>query len=281
MTHLLILGAQGQVGNALAARARAAGLSLRRTHARRLRHHRPGRGGARRRRPAASWSIARPTRRSTAPRPKPPPPMRSMRPAPGMSPPPARKPVSPWFICRPTTSSTAKAGRPCGRMIRRGRSASTAAASSPARSRCGISHRAHVILRTSWVFSAHGQNFVKTMLRLAQARSQLRVVDDQIGGPTAADDIAQAILAVVAIASRPGFAGWGTYHFSGAPPVSWCAFARAILANRGVEVVPIVTADYPLPARRPMNSVLDCSRIFAGVRNQAAGLASCIVQGDR
>ena len=108
-------------------------------------------------------------------------------------------------------------------------------------------HRAHVILRTSWVFSAHGQNFVKTMLRLAQARSQLRVVDDQIGGPTAADDIAQAILAVVAIASRPGFAGWGTYHFSGAPPVSWCAFARAILANRGVEVVPIATADYPLP----------------------------------
>jgi dTDP-4-dehydrorhamnose reductase len=123
-------------------------------------------------------------------------------------------------------------------------------------------HRAHIVLRTSWVFSAHGQNFVKTMMRLAQAQSPLRVVDDQVGGPTAADDIAQAILDVVAIVSRPGFAGWGTYHFSGAPPVSWCAFARAILANRGVEVVPIVTADYPRPARRPMNSVLDCSRIF-------------------
>jgi dTDP-4-dehydrorhamnose reductase len=123
-------------------------------------------------------------------------------------------------------------------------------------------HRAHVILRTSWVFSARGQNFVKTMLRLAQAQSQLRVVDDQVGGPTAADDIAQAILAVRAIAARPGFAGWGTYHFSGAPPVSWCAFARAIVADRGVEVVPIVTADYPLPARRPMNSVLDCSAIL-------------------
>jgi len=120
----------------------------------------------------------------------------------------------------------------------------------------------HVILRTSWIFSAHGQNFVKTMLRLASQRAELRVVDDQVGGPTAADDIAQAILRLVDAAARPAFAGWGTYHFSGTPAVSWCAFARAIVPP-GVAVQPIATADYPHPARRPLNSVLDCSRIGA------------------
>jgi dTDP-4-dehydrorhamnose reductase len=118
----------------------------------------------------------------------------------------------------------------------------------------------HIILRTSWVFSAHGQNFVKTVLRLASTGAELRIVHDQVGGPTAADDIGQAILRIVDVAARPGFADWGTYHFSGAPPVSWFAFARAIVGD-GVPVRPIATADYPRPARRPLNSVLDCSRI--------------------
>jgi dTDP-4-dehydrorhamnose reductase len=118
----------------------------------------------------------------------------------------------------------------------------------------------HIILRTSWVFSAHGQNFVKTILRLASTQSELRIVDDQVGGPTAADDIAKAILRIVDIATRPGFADWGTYHFSGAPAVSWCAFARAIVPHH-LPVRPIATTDYPRPARRPLNSVLDCSRI--------------------
>jgi dTDP-4-dehydrorhamnose reductase len=120
----------------------------------------------------------------------------------------------------------------------------------------------HIILRTSWIFSAHGQNFVKTILRLARTQSQLRVVDDQIGGPTAADDVAKAILDIAATSAKPGFVDWGTYHFSGAPPASWCEFARAIVAHRDVVVLPLATKDYPRPARRPLNAVLDCSRIL-------------------
>jgi dTDP-4-dehydrorhamnose reductase len=120
----------------------------------------------------------------------------------------------------------------------------------------------HIILRTSWVFSADGQNFVRTILRLARTQSTLRVVADQVGGPTAADDIAKAILEIAHAAGRPGFADWGTYHFSGTPPVSWHEFAGAILRNHGVAVRPIATKDYPSPARRPANSVLDCSRIY-------------------
>ena len=118
---------------------------------------------------------------------------------------------------------------------------------------------AHVILRTSWVFSSHGNNFVKTMLRLAQTRDHLTVVDDQIGGPTAAGDIADALLK---IASRmvQGAQG-GTYHFSGAPDASWADFAREIFAQSGAgtSVKGISTRDYPTPATRPLNSRMDCS----------------------
>jgi dTDP-4-dehydrorhamnose reductase len=123
--------------------------------------------------------------------------------------------------------------------------------------------KAHIILRTSWIFSAHGQNFVKTILRLAKTQSPLRVVDDQIGGPTSADDVAKAILDILACTAKSDFAQWGTYHFAGAPPVSWCEFARVIVAQSGsgAVVVPIATVDYPSPARRPLNAVLDCSRI--------------------
>jgi dTDP-4-dehydrorhamnose reductase len=120
----------------------------------------------------------------------------------------------------------------------------------------------HIILRTSWVFSAHGHNFVKTILRLARSQPQLRVVDDQIGGPTAAGDIAQAILRVTEACEQPRFSSWGTYHFSGAPAVSWYAFVRAIVGEGGTPIVPITTKDFPTAARRPANSVLDCSRIW-------------------
>jgi dTDP-4-dehydrorhamnose reductase len=118
----------------------------------------------------------------------------------------------------------------------------------------------HAILRTSWVFSAHGGNFVKTMLRLADTRDALRVVEDQVGGPTAAADIAKALWRIAAALSRDG-AHSGTYHFAGAPDTSWAGFARAILAGAGraVTVTGIPTTDYPTPARRPLNSRLDCS----------------------
>ncbi|MXO91348.1 dTDP-4-dehydrorhamnose reductase [Pontixanthobacter aquaemixtae] len=115
------------------------------------------------------------------------------------------------------------------------------------------------ILRTSWVFSAHGSNFVKTMLRLGADRSELNVVADQFGGPTPAAAIADA-LGTMAAAMVQGHAG-GVFHFSGSPSVSWADFARAIMDEAGsaCAVNDITTAEYPTPAKRPGNSRLDCS----------------------
>jgi dTDP-4-dehydrorhamnose reductase len=117
----------------------------------------------------------------------------------------------------------------------------------------------HVVLRTSWVFSPFGNNFLKSMLRLCSARENLSVVSDQLGGPTPAAALSDAIYAAVT-AMANGHAG-GTYHFSGAPDVSWAEFARAITAAAGLScrVEGIMTADYPAAARRPLNSRLDCS----------------------
>ncbi|MFN7050497.1 MAG: dTDP-4-dehydrorhamnose reductase [Gemmobacter sp.] len=119
----------------------------------------------------------------------------------------------------------------------------------------------HVILRTSWVFSSHGANFVKTMLRLGADRPALRVVADQIGGPTPAGGIAAALL-TMADALRQGAAG-GTYHYAGAPDTSWACFARETFAQAGlaVTVEDIPTEAYPTPARRPLNSRLDCATL--------------------
>jgi dTDP-4-dehydrorhamnose reductase len=124
----------------------------------------------------------------------------------------------------------------------------------------------HVILRTAWVFGAHGANFVKTMLRFAAERPVLRVVSDQQGCPTPAADIAAA-LTVIARHIERGEVKWGTYHFAGDNPTSWYSFAEAIfdlaapqIATRP-KVEPITTDQYPTPAQRPMNSVLDCSKI--------------------
>lgn len=119
----------------------------------------------------------------------------------------------------------------------------------------------HAILRTSWVFSAHGGNFVKTMLRLSETRDALNVVADQVGGPTPAGAIAAACLGIArALAGDPSKSG--TYHFSGAPDTSWACFARETFARAGraVTVTDIATADYPTPAVRPANSRMDCSR---------------------
>ncbi|MEO1987984.1 MAG: dTDP-4-dehydrorhamnose reductase [Martelella sp.] len=120
------------------------------------------------------------------------------------------------------------------------------------------------ILRTSWVFSAHGGNFVKTMLRLAESRDSLTIVADQIGGPTSARAIALACK-VMAEQLIKDPAKSGIYHFSGAPDTSWADFARAIfeMAGRAVTVTDIPTSDYPTPAKRPLNSRLDCSTLSA------------------
>ena len=125
----------------------------------------------------------------------------------------------------------------------------------------------HVILRTSWVFAAHGTNFVRTMWRLGSERPDLRVVGDQRGCPTAAAAIAAA---TVRIARRiaQGDAAWGTFHFAGAPATSWAGLAEAVFVEmerrtgRRPQLAAITTAEYPTPARRPANSVLDCGRIF-------------------
>ncbi len=124
----------------------------------------------------------------------------------------------------------------------------------------------HLILRTAWVYSPFGRNFVRTMLGLAQTREEVRVVDDQVGNPTSALDIADAILAVLARTRRGEPWQGGTYHFAGTGETSWAGFAAEILdASRalggpGARVVPIGSADFPTRARRPANSRLDSSR---------------------
>ena len=129
---------------------------------------------------------------------------------------------------------------------------------------------AGVILRTSWVYSPFGQNFVNTMLRLAATREHVRVVDDQHGAPTAAPDLAAAILDLVEWlgAARTDHQDiGGIYHLAGAGETTWYGFAGAIFAGwarRGHRVPglePITTAQYPTPAQRPANSRLDCSKI--------------------
>nr|WP_295884901.1 dTDP-4-dehydrorhamnose reductase [uncultured Devosia sp.] len=127
----------------------------------------------------------------------------------------------------------------------------------------------HVILRTAWVYSPFGQNFLKTMLRLAGDRPQLRVVDDQRGNPTSALDIADAVLAVARnLVDRPDEAGLrGVFHLAGTGEASWADFAIEIFAasaamgGSSAEVTRITTADYPTPARRPANSRLSSARL--------------------
>ena len=127
----------------------------------------------------------------------------------------------------------------------------------------------HVIVRTSWIYAAHGQNFVRTMLRLGAERDELRVVDDQIGAPTAAADLADALLAIVRALLGGRQEAFGTFHYAAAGATSWFGLADAVFeraaARRGrrPRLTPIATKDYPTPARRPANSILDCTKIAA------------------
>ncbi|MFG1478115.1 dTDP-4-dehydrorhamnose reductase [Xanthobacter sp. V4C-4] len=119
----------------------------------------------------------------------------------------------------------------------------------------------HVIVRTSWVYGPHGNNFLKTVLRLARERDRLGIVADQQGCPTATRDLAGALLAAAEVATS-GDARWGTYHFAGDGATSWHGFAAEIVRaagprlGRSPEVSPIATADYPTAAQRPANSQL-------------------------
>jgi dTDP-4-dehydrorhamnose reductase len=125
----------------------------------------------------------------------------------------------------------------------------------------------HVILRTSWVYSPYGTNFVRTMLRLARESQELRIVDDQLGCPTAAADIASTILSIVERATAEDFSAWGTYHYCGRDPVTWYRFAGLIFeaaaryGQKAPRLVQISTAQYPTPARRPAYSVLSTEKL--------------------
>ncbi|MEL7349261.1 MAG: dTDP-4-dehydrorhamnose reductase [Pseudomonadota bacterium] len=121
---------------------------------------------------------------------------------------------------------------------------------------------AAVILRTAWVFSATGSNFAKTMLRLGAERDHLRIVADQRGGPTPAASIAEALL-TIAEAYGAGRGTGGIFHFAGSPATTWADFAEAIFAEARLtpQVERIPTTAYPTPAARPLNSVLDCTKI--------------------
>lgn len=126
----------------------------------------------------------------------------------------------------------------------------------------------HIIMRTAWVFCETGNNFVKTMLRLAQSRDELGVVADQFGGPTYAGDIANTLIEM-AKALYAGNTHYGIYHFSGLPHVSWYQFACQIfkqakaqnLFSKDMQVNAITSDQYPTPAKRPANSKLDCRKI--------------------
>jgi dTDP-4-dehydrorhamnose reductase len=126
----------------------------------------------------------------------------------------------------------------------------------------------HIIVRTAWLCGVHGHNFVKTMLKAGREKTSLRVVADQRGCPTFAADLAEAILEIAGQAEKNGFVQWGTYHYCGAGQTTWHGFAEAVFEIAGQyetfaveEIVPISTADYPTPVKRPANSVLDCAKI--------------------
>jgi dTDP-4-dehydrorhamnose reductase len=129
-----------------------------------------------------------------------------------------------------------------------------------------------LILRTSWVYGARGNNFLLTMLRLARERSELRIVDDQIGAPTSSECIAQATAGILAQLIAPAGGGLdgrsGIYNLTSAGETSWFGFAKALLTQSAAtfgftvpSLVPIRTGDYPRPARRPANSGLSCQRL--------------------
>lgn len=127
----------------------------------------------------------------------------------------------------------------------------------------------HLILRVAWVFGAQGNNFVKTMLRLGKDREELNVVADQFGGPSPAKYIAQVLIHLTELYQKNNTLLWGTYHYCGNPKTSWYDFAKEIfkqalklsLLDKEIHVKPIATAEYPTAAKRPVNSMLDCTKL--------------------
>ncbi|MCF6760802.1 dTDP-4-dehydrorhamnose reductase [Pseudomonas fragi] len=149
----------------------------------------------------------------------------------------------------------------------------------------------HLILRTSWVYSTHGKNFLLTMQRLLQERPELRVVADQIGAPTWAGTIAQSTRALIERWQAGEAGAWGTYHLTAQGETSWFGFTQAIAAHLSAQgktcatLEPIPASAYPTPAARPQNSRLDCSKLARewGVTQPdwEAALSECVAEQPR
>jgi dTDP-4-dehydrorhamnose reductase len=144
----------------------------------------------------------------------------------------------------------------------------------------------HVILRTSWIYSPFGTNFVRTILRLGSEREELQIVADQTGSPTSAADVASAIMAITTKAESKSFEGWGIYHCSGADSVTWYDFANLIFAEaarfgvKAPKLVAISSAEYNASAPRPAYSVLDTKKLertfSIGPRPLRQSLVECV-----
>jgi dTDP-4-dehydrorhamnose reductase len=136
----------------------------------------------------------------------------------------------------------------------------------------------HIILRTSWVFGVQGNNFVKTMVRLAKERDHLTVVCDQFGGPSSARGIAEALLTIATQYLRGSLITWGTYHYCQKPYVSWYEFAEKIvdrarsigLVEHKVDLIPIPTSQFPTPVERPKNSRLAIENIMQSFKLESS-----------
>ncbi len=141
----------------------------------------------------------------------------------------------------------------------------------------------HLIIRTAWVFSEYGNNFLKTMLRLAEGRDSLSIVSDQIGCPTYAQDIAKAIVKILS-GIESNNQNWGLYHYCGDQSTTWFGFADAIfeqavaadLISSGPALTPISTAEFPTPAKRPAFSALDSGKIMNDWAVQSSDWMSAI-----
>ena len=146
----------------------------------------------------------------------------------------------------------------------------------------------HLILRTSWVYSVHGRNFLLTMQRLMQEKNELRIVADQMGAPTWAGTIAESTQAIIRRWQEGSVSTWGTFHMTGLGETSWFGFAQAIreaLRKQGktcAKLLPISSSEYPTTATRPLNSRLDCSRLRrdwgVGQPDWRAALSECLAE---
>lgn len=138
--------------------------------------------------------------------------------------------------------------------------------------------KTHLIIRTAWLYGVNGNNFVKTMIRLAKERAEIRVVNDQKGCPTWTGDLADALVSMVnRITKDMKDIRWGTYHYCGDGITSWHGFTEAIILKakewesfKVQKILPIPTSEYPTPAKRPMWSAMDCTKLneVFGIRNK-------------